>query len=204
MIASDFDPATFISANVLDTCAVWNLVSSSRLHAAAREAGLATCITRFVEYECFVKPRTKNTPADAALVARAREAVAAKQITVHALDIEDLQDLEVLRARKALGRGELSSIVFAKKVQIAVMSDDRKATLLAREVFASPARASTTPRLLGWLLFYDRLSLTDVEVVVNEHQQVSRPLEAHFRAMVEIIEGYKRVARGVLGGQDAR
>ncbi len=200
MIASDFDPASFEIVNVVDTCAVWNLVSSPTLYNSARAAGLKACITGFVQYEALVKPRTSPTTEDAELVARASKAISTKEITVHPLDIEDLQDIEVLRARKALGRGELSSIVFAKKVNIAMMSDDRKATTLAGEVLASKSRATTTPRLLGWLLFYSHLSIADVEVVMQEHQAMCRPLELHFRRMVEIIEGYMRIARGMGGG----
>jgi hypothetical protein len=200
MIASDFNPASFQIVNVVDTCAVWNLVSSPTLYNSAQAAGLKACVTGFVQYEALVKRRTSPTAEDAELVARATTAISNREITVHPLDIEDLQDVEVLRARKALGRGELSTIVFAKKVNIAMMSDDRKATIFAAQVLESKSRATTTPKLLGWLLFYSLLSISDVEAVVEEHQAMCRPLENHFRRMVEIIEGYMQVDRGIGGG----
>ena len=191
-IADDFDPETFVIANVLDTCAVWNLVSSARLHEAARAGGVSACITGFVHYECLVKARTRVLAEDEELMARMRAALAANQITVHGLDLEDLQEVEALRSRKALGRGELSCIVFAKKVNIAVMSDDRKATKLARAILEQPSRSSTTPRLLGWLLYRGFLDTGEVDLVVRQHKEVRRPLENHYRRIAEIVAGYRR------------
>lgn len=192
-LSSDFDPTTFITANVVDTCAVWNLLSSESLYVTAQLAGLSACITEFVRYECLDKPRTRPSPADDDLKRRARTAIEQNELGVYGLDIEDLQELDVLRRRKALGLGELSSIVFAKKVNIALMSDDRKATKLATVILGSLARSSTTPRLLGWLLFKNLLSDDDVEIVIEEHNGVGGPLEPHYRRMLEIIAQYKRV-----------
>lgn len=53
------DPSKFHLINVADTCAVWNVLSSSRLHAAAKEARCEFCITSFVRYECLSKLRKK-------------------------------------------------------------------------------------------------------------------------------------------------
>jgi len=192
-LSSDFDPETFITANVVDTCAVWNLLSSERFYVKARSAGLSACITEFVRYECLDKPRTRCSPDDDDLKRRARTAIEQNELGVYGLDIEDLQEVEVLRRRKSLGLGELSSIVFAKKVNIALMSDDRAATKLATVILGGLARSSTTPRLLGWLLFNNLLSDEDVEIVIEEHNGVGRPLEPHYRRMVEIIAQYKSV-----------
>jgi len=39
------DPSKFHLVNVMDTCAVWNVLSSARLYSAAKEAGsLSICV----------------------------------------------------------------------------------------------------------------------------------------------------------------
>jgi hypothetical protein len=52
-----FDPTRFAVASVVDTCAVWNMLSSLRLNEAAIQAKLHFCITPVVLYECLYKPR---------------------------------------------------------------------------------------------------------------------------------------------------
>jgi len=54
--------------------------------------------------------------------------------------IEDLQSISVLESRKCLGEGELSSIAFAMKIRLAVITDDRKALELAVEAGHALAR----------------------------------------------------------------
>lgn len=58
----NFDPARFSIASVVDTCSVWNMLSSLRLNQAAIQAKLHFCITPVVLYECLHKPRPNITP----------------------------------------------------------------------------------------------------------------------------------------------
>ncbi|MBI2752327.1 MAG: hypothetical protein HYX46_02260 [Betaproteobacteria bacterium] len=61
------DPSTFHLVNVADTCSVWNVLSSARLHAAAKEARCEFCITSFVRYECLTKSRKAPSSAGTTL-----------------------------------------------------------------------------------------------------------------------------------------
>lgn len=58
----NFDPARFSIASVVDTCSVWNMLSSLRLNQAAIQAKLHFCIAPVVLYECLHKPRPNITP----------------------------------------------------------------------------------------------------------------------------------------------
>ncbi len=108
------DVSSFHLLNVADTCAVWNVLSSATLFTAATNASCTFCCTQFVEYECLRKRRSSVTPHDRALQARLRREAQSGKVTVHPLDIADLQEVEILENRKRLSKGELSSIAFAK------------------------------------------------------------------------------------------
>ena len=195
----DFNPTAFNVANVADTCAVWNLVSSDQLYGAARMAGLTACLTAYVRYECLVKPRKRQSDEDTELCHRLSAALERKEISVHSLALEDLQEVELLSRRKRLGLGELSCLAFAKRTGICVLSDDRKATIFGREVLGAASRVQTTPHVFGWLLFLGHLVDRDIETVVTQHRAVRRPLEPHLRAMAAWIELCR--SRGGDGGE---
>jgi hypothetical protein len=191
----DFDPAAFSVANVADTCAVWNLVSSDRLCEAACGAGLAACMTSYVRYECLVKPRKVTSAEDTELQRRLRGVLERGEIRVHSLELEDLQEVELLAQRKRLGLGELSCLAFARRTGICFLTDDRKATTFARAVLGAGARAQTTPHVFGWLLFFGHLGDVDVDVVVVQHRAVRRPLEPEFRKMVTWVARCRALSR---------
>ncbi|MDI9331926.1 MAG: hypothetical protein QM527_11585 [Alphaproteobacteria bacterium] len=121
------DPSKFHLINVADTCSVWNVLSSARLHAAAKEAHCEFCVTSFVRYECLTKPRKASTPAETELMQRLTQEQARGGFAAHSCDIGDLQAIKLLESRKKLGKGELSSIAFAMKINQAVITDDKKA-----------------------------------------------------------------------------
>jgi predicted nucleic acid-binding protein len=100
-------------------------------------------------------------------------------IRVCSLDAADLQDVAILEKRRRLGKGELSSIAFAKKTRQAFMTDDRKAQRLGEAVLANQMTQST-PHLFGWLIFTGKLTDIDKDRVINEHQSLNRPLRKHF------------------------
>lgn len=180
-----FDPDGFHYANVVDTCAVWNVFSSLRLAEAAFNGGLRASITGVVRYECLHKPRKTLTQEDTELQRRLRCALDDRTIRVDALEIEDLQQVDILHKRKRLGRGELSSIVFAQKTGVAILSDDDGAVRFAAQVLGSAARSQSTPWLLGSLVFRGILDDADVEHVVAEHRNLRRSLEPRLRRAVE-------------------
>jgi len=135
-----------------------------------------------VYYECLLKPRTQQTQAGVELQRRLRAELSTNAITSYHLDVGDLQDLAVLENRKRLGKGELSSIVFAKKTQQALLTDDQKARRLATQVMLTQM-VQTTPHLLGWLFFTDTLSDGDKDPIIREHEAFGRPLARYFEEM---------------------
>src|SRR5450830_1779393 len=137
------DPSKFHLVNVGDTCSVWNVLSSRQLYAAAKEAKCEFCITEFVQYECLVKPRTAPTAADLELRDRLEREQTKGCFKAHSCSIADLQAIVDLESRKRLGKGELSSIAFAMRIQQAVITDDQKARKLATN--ARHALTQTTP-----------------------------------------------------------
>lgn len=178
------DVSRFVLSNIVDTCSIWNLLSSQRLLALAIDSGVKLTCTPVVLYECLVKPRRVQTREDEELKKRLVGARSESHIATFPIDIEDLQVVELLERRRRLGKGELSTIAFAMKTRQVVMTDDKKARTLAAEFLPSPG-AQTTPHLLGWLVFESRLSAGDEAMVQEEHKAMRRPLQQAFAEMCE-------------------
>lgn len=176
------DPSQFHRASVADACAIWNILSSRVLNAAAREAGCSFCCTAFVEYECLRKPRSSPSPEELELVKRLESERKSGRFATYHLDIDDVIEVEVLENRRRLGKGELSTIAFAKRTNQGVVTDDQKARRLA-ETAIEKDRVQTTPHLFGWLIFTQRLGDSDLADVVREHEEMGRPLKPHFEEM---------------------
>lgn len=173
------DPSQFHPHNVADTCAVWNVLSSKLLYAVARSAGCGFCLTSFVHYECLIKPRKVEHKHDQELQRRLKAAIQLKEIVPYSIDIGDLQEVIVLENRKRVSKGELSSIAFAKKTRQAFLTDDQGARKLAEQSL-DRGMVQTTPHLFGWLFFAGRLIDGDKRTVIDQHNEVGRPLEKHF------------------------
>lgn len=167
---------------VVDTCAVWNLLSSDALMRACTASSFAFAITDFVLYECLHKRRTSLSDAEAELMRRLQAARLREQFRNVSLTVDDLQDVARLGARRRVSKGELSSMAFARRVGMAFQTDDQGARKLAVEVLAA-ARVQTTPHVLGWLFFNRRLADHDLDAVIAQHEQVSRPLRRYFEEM---------------------
>jgi len=178
------DPSKFHLINVADTCSVWNVLSSARLHAAAKEAHCEFCITSFVRYECLTKPRRTSSPAETELMRRLTQEQTRGGFAAHSCDIGDLQAIKLLESRKKLGKGELSSIAFAMKIGQAIITDDMKARKLAEN--SGHALAQTTSHLFSWLIFKGRLGDSDKATVIAQHQSMERPLTPHFEKAYEM------------------
>lgn len=166
---------SFSILNVIDTCAIDNLLSSNTLYLASINSNCRFCYTKFVEYEMFFKVRKENTPSSEYLKNRLKEETQLKRFECFGLSIDDLQDVEILEKRKKLGIGELSSIAFAKKINHCFMTDDQGARKLASEIIGS-TKVQTTPHLLGWL-FYKRVLIdSEISLIVKEHEENNRTL----------------------------
>ena len=170
--------------NVTDSCALWNVLSSPTLYGVLVEQQFIFSCTDFVVYECLYRSRTTSEPGDAYLKGLAKTLIGQRKIESHPLTIEDLQDEKILQFRNQIGRGELSSIAFAKKTGLSLLTDDQKARRLGGEILGAN-RIQTTPLLFGWLMFNNYLSDQDLEPVIADHKQNGRPLEKYFRAVHE-------------------
>ena len=173
------DPTRFHLLNVADSCSIWNVLSSRLLLARALGSGCSFCCTQFVEYECLFKRRTRPTKEDDSIKERLLAERKKGHFKAYALEIEDLQDVNLLQTRKSLSLGELSSIAFAKKTNQAFLTDDQKARRLAEKVLPLD-RVQTVPHLFGWLLFGGVIQDGDKDQVIREHSDLGRPLSRFF------------------------
>lgn len=169
------DPRYFPEVSVIDTCAVWNVLSSQRLHQASVQAKRYFCITTMVLYECLQKPRSNITPEKLQLMDRLRGARAKGRFDVHECDLDDLISVST-HAPKGLGSGEMSCIAIAYRMQsIAFMTDERQARFFAENKLK--LKVGTTPRLYGFLHYHQHLGTADHSEVVAEHEKFEkRPL----------------------------
>jgi len=171
------DPSKFEKLNVADACSIWNVLASRILHSAARSAQISFCITAFVQYECLHKP-SRAWPERPELQNRLRREIQSGAVMACPIDVEDLQEVAVLEARRRLSKGEISSIVFAKKSEQAFMTDDKKAAVLARAILPGH-KVQNTPHLLAWLIFAARLQDSDKDAIVAEMTSLNRNLNPH-------------------------
>jgi predicted nucleic acid-binding protein len=175
----NIDVTEFKKINVIDTCAIDNLLSSATLYRAARSSNCSFCYTKFVEYEMLYKSRKKLDEKSKELQQKLKDETSARRFECHNLRIDDLQEIEILEQRKRLGGGELSSIAFAKKINQNFMTDDSKARKLGISVLGN-TRVQTTPHLVGWLFYNRDLIDSDFSVIISEHKEYSRPLSKYF------------------------
>jgi predicted nucleic acid-binding protein len=169
-------------ANIIDSCSLWNVLSSLIIYSVVVDNKFSFSVTKFVEYECLYKPRNKPNGKDKELQRILNTEIKSGKIACHNLTIEDLQDDIILKHRNTIGIGELSSIAFAKKVSVSFLTDDQKARKLGAEILGNN-RVQTTPLLLGWLFYNNLLSDGDLNVIIQSHNEHNRPLEKHFRAV---------------------
>lgn len=186
------DISKFRLLNVGDTCSLWNLLASPMLYVTARAAGTRVCCTDFVIYECLHK-RSRQWPERLELQRRLKSKLADGSITAHPIELEDLQQVEVLRNRKKLSIGELSVLVFAGKTQQAMLTDDRRARRLALTHLAADAIQSV-PHLVAWLYFNSLLADADVVQIKAELTALARNLDPHFDNFYREAQQYRMVA----------
>jgi hypothetical protein len=141
-----------------------------------------------------MKPRKKDDKCDKELQRRLVAERTKGAFQTYNLAIEDLQEVEILAKRKNLGKGELSSIAFAKRTLQAFLTDDQKATKLALAVI--PGFVQTTPHLLGWLVYEGTLEDSDTAYVIAEHEAMNGPLAKSFDEICETAQRYRSVSIG--------
>ncbi|MGA9463932.1 MAG: hypothetical protein WBV28_14165 [Terracidiphilus sp.] len=104
------------------------------------------------------------------------------------IELEDLQEIAALEGRKAVSKGELSCIVFAKRTAQCVLSDDSQAKKLAKIVLAE-GTVQDTPHLCAWLCINDTIHESDEQTIRAELAALNRALELHLRnAFLKALE----------------
>lgn len=161
------DITKLVPFNVIDSCSVWNILSSPIIYQASIQAGCYYALTNYVNYECLFKKR--KVKQDVIITTKLEKEIAGKRFMYCNITIDDLQEIGVLESRKNLGKGELSSIVFAKKTRQAFLTDDKKARALAKEVLGSEL-VQTTPHLVGFCFYKRHLLDTDFNTLIAEHR----------------------------------
>ena len=167
----------FERLNVGDTCSLWNILASQLLSSRMDAAGVKLCSTTFVRYECLHKPGPPR-PERKELQKRLNARIESGSIQWHPIDIEDLQELEILRNRKRVSIGELSVIIFARKTRQAVLTDDIGAQKLARQELGA-ALVQSTPHLFAWLYFNSNMNDADKDQIDADLKSFGRNLHPH-------------------------
>lgn len=165
----EVDVRAFAPVSAIDTCSIWNLLSSKRLLAAARARQRWFLVADYVRYEALVQPRTRPTNGELALQADFRSKLEQQNgFDLAPMSVSDLQAVANLPEVRRLGRGEIAAMALARKMRVGFVSDDQGARKAAPSVGAEPAQ--TIPHLFGWLLYDGQLSDGDVPVVIAEHE----------------------------------
>jgi hypothetical protein len=126
-------------------------------------------VTDYVRYEALVRKRSAPSENDIKMQDEFKEALQAqKDFSLSSVSIEDLIAIANHPNARKLGRGEIAALALARQLRTAFLSDDQGARKMAKSLGAQPAQ--TTPHLLGWLYFSDKLDDSDVRTVIIEHE----------------------------------
>ena len=180
------NPFEFYLHNIIDTCAVWNVLSSKLLFSRADNSGVMFYCTKFVVYECLYKQRSEPKDCHVKLKNYLKQLMEQGKFVNLSLSVEDLHEIERVSSRKRLGKGELSTLAFAMKYGQAFLSDDQKARKLASSVLPA-GRTQTTPHLFSWLIFLGKISDSEKIQVIEEHHANDGDISPHLEAAY--IEG---------------
>lgn len=173
------DVTHFNLFNVIDTCAIWNILSSSVLDLKADLSGCRFCMTQFVKYESLYKKRKKEKINDMELQKRLSSKFTQGKYQEYPITIEDLQDPIIINYRKRLSKGELSSMIFAKKTRQAFLTDDQGARKLSEE-YIGLQNTQTVPHLFGWLVYCGEIIDSEKEEIIKQHASMDGLLGIHF------------------------
>ena len=168
------DPRNFHHPVVVDTCAVWNMLSARKFFSAVVAARIGLLITQMVQYECVQKPRKSISEEQQELIRRFTAAQADGVLPMQECALDDL--FRVARqAPRALSSGELSCIAVAlRSGAFGFMTDEKKARAHALSLGIP---VETTPRLYAWLHFHRHLGDGDHQPIIDEHERhEKRPL----------------------------
>jgi hypothetical protein len=184
--AVTIDVSNFSLVNAIDTCSIWNLLSSPLFVRAARSKRCQFVLAGFVRYEAIDRPRTRPNAHETEMQLELRQLIARNaEFAVVPLSINDLAAVSSLEDVKRLGRGEIAAMALALKIRCALLTDDQPARKHAPRMGVQVVQ--TTPHLLGWLHFVGAISDGDIAIVISEHESRIRrergPLSPYFAAV---------------------
>jgi hypothetical protein len=166
---------SFPIASVIDSCAVANVLCSAHLVRGAARQGRHFVVSGVVRYECIVKPRSVLKCADRRVMeALRRELELGKNFSQISLTVDDLREVARLTTVKRLGRGELASMVLARKLRQGFMTDDGRARRFAERQFAGLS-IRTTSHLAGWLIYVGELVDADIPDIIRDNTELRGP-----------------------------
>jgi predicted nucleic acid-binding protein len=169
----------FNKLNVIDTCSVWHLLSSDKLYNMAIVEKCYFSFTKYVQYECLHKPRTISKPEDERLREKLQKEIDKSSFQAYSISVDDLQSIMNLEERKALSKGELSSIVFAQKTRQAFLTDDQGARKLSG-FYIGAENTQTIPHLFGWLSYIKKILDNEKSSIIQEHEDNGGKLSRYF------------------------
>jgi predicted nucleic acid-binding protein len=189
-----FDPREFSRHVVVDTCAVWNVLSAMKIAQAAVNAGVRFSVTQMVEFECLVKSRRHARPEDLELQRRLREQKGRGRFATVQCSLDALVTVSQA-APIGLSSGELSSIAVAMSSSgLTFMTDEKQARHHARERLE--LHVETTPRLYGWLHYRRELLDADHPAIISDHERHERrPLTKFFDEAYESALQYRLMGK---------
>lgn len=163
------DVRSFAPTNAIDTCAIWNVLSSSCLASAARGKQRWFVVADYVRYEALDRARTNAEPSELKLQTKFRDRLDKRQgFSRESVSLADLQAVSNHPAIRRLGEGEIAALALARTMRIGFMTDDQKARAAAADI--NVGTAHTTPHLLGWLIYEGALGDGDYSTVIAEHE----------------------------------
>ena len=164
------DVRSFNPGNSIDTCAIWNLLSSARLTAAARNRQCWFAVAGYVRFEALDKPRSSLTPGEDAMRGELRNRLSrGQEFREVQLSVADLAAVAHLPASRRLGRGEVAAAALALKIRCALMTDDQKARRQLSSLGIT--HIQTTPHLLGWLSYHGEITDGDIPTIIAQHEE---------------------------------
>lgn len=132
--------------NVIDTCAIRNIFSSSLLWNRLKESQSVFFITNMVRYETLIKPTDTTEYSYHIINDRLKcELKSDKSLFVEVnLSIEDIYEIGI-KFKNNLGLGEISCLAYAYKNRFSILTDDQRARKIAN---AYHINQQTSPQLV--------------------------------------------------------
>lgn len=183
-ISVDSDITKIKKTGFIDTCSIFNILSSQLFAFKVFNANFQFHVTKTVVYETVEKKSKNLSIEEETLKLRFQDYKNKGKFEEHQLSLLDLTDVDALKKRKKVSMGELSSIVMAKNKSISFTTDDRGARKLS-EIIIGKDRTQTASLILGYLIFNNDITDSEVPQIIKEHEAHKRPLRPYFEAVYQ-------------------